>query len=123
MNLGVLNRESYEKCLYRFDKNKQELYIDFLLSIPYLSHLTRAVLLKIVKSLNTIRFRKGEEVTTESFDSYTTESMLKRQARSLDVDEADQEPQEKSAEEENKKCEESPEESIYFVYAGEFEAV
>ena len=56
-------------------------------------------------------------MTTESFDSYTTESMLKREVKSPNVDEADQEPQEKSAEEE------SPEESIYFVYAGEFEAV
>ena len=67
VNLGVLNRASYEKCVYRFDKRKQEFYIDFLLSIPYFSNLTRAVILKIVKSFNSIRFRKGQVVTSESF--------------------------------------------------------
>lgn len=92
VNLGVLNRDSYEKCLYRFDKSKQELHIDFLLSIPYLSHLTRSVLLKIVKSFNSIKFRKGQEVTAESFDAYTNDSIMKRDNRSSNVDETNAEP-------------------------------
>ena len=60
VNLGVLDRKSYEKCLYKFDYKKQEVYIEFLSSIPFLKNLTRAVLLKVVKSFNYMKFRNGQ---------------------------------------------------------------
>ena len=49
-----------------------------MLNIPYFSHLMRSVLQKIVQSLKSIKYRKGQEVTFESFDSFRNDIMMQK---------------------------------------------
>lgn len=67
---GVLSHDDYNKCLRKIDKQRQLEQQEFIKNIPYFKSLTRASLVKLVRSFYHQRFNPGQEVTTESFEQH-----------------------------------------------------
>lgn len=69
VTLGVLKKDDYNATLVKIEKQRLEHYCSFLQSISYFKSLTKANILRIVTSINTKKYYRGQVVTTEQFES------------------------------------------------------
>lgn len=60
--IGIISKELFSKCLSKKERQRLDRYIEFLRQIPFFSGLSRGVLIKIAKSLEPLKYSRGQEI-------------------------------------------------------------
>ena len=63
--MGVIVADDYNRCLAKIEKKKRDNTIDFLLSMPYFKSMTRPNIVKLLNSMNNIKYMRGQQIIRE----------------------------------------------------------
>lgn len=63
--MGVIVADDYNRCLAKIEKKKRDKDIDFLLSMPYFKSMTRPNIVKLLNSMNNIKYTRGQQIIRE----------------------------------------------------------
>ena len=107
--MGVIVADDYNRCLTKIEKKKRDNRIDFLLSMPYFKSMTRPNIVKLLNSMNSIKYMRGQQIIREGPAGGSVLGLYKKKDKKGASGKDDQV--------------EGCNDDVYFIVSGEFAAV